>query len=309
MAKWLKEEVKSGRAKLIHNHGLWMMPNVYPAWASRGTSCRVVMSPRGTLSEWALRHHAWRKKLFGWLFQNEALERADAFHATALSEYEDIRRLGYRQPVCILPNGIDTPPLVPKTRSGRRTLLYLGRIHKVKGIENLLHAWKAVHRRFENWELVIAGPDDRGYLAQYRALASRLALERISFPGPIYGDEKLATYRRASLFVLPTHSENFAMTVAEALAVGTPVIVTKGAPWSGLIDHDAGWWIEIGMDPLVAALEEALALPEERLRVMGENGRAWMKRDFSWASIARQMLAFYTWLLEGGPKPACVRTD
>lgn len=308
MAHWLVEQVRAGRTEILHNHSLWMMPNVYPAWARRRSDVRLVVSPRGTVSGWALNHHAFRKRVF-WLLQRETLERADAFHATAQSEYEDIRRLGYQQPVCVLPNGIDIPPLVKESGSQRRTLLYLGRIHKIKGIDLLLQAWAVLEPRFPDWDLIIAGPDDGGYLAEYRTLAGRLRLARVRFPGALYGADKLAAYRRASLYVLPSHSENFAMTVAEALAVGTPVIVTKGAPWSGLIDHDAGWWIETGVDPLIAALEAALALPEERLRVMGENGRTWMERDFSWANIARQMAAFYAWLLEGGPKPACVRTD
>lgn len=309
MAKWLIEEARAGRAEILHNHGLWMMPNVYPAWARRRSHCRLVVAPRGTVSPWALKHRWLKKKLFGWLLQYEALERADAFHATAESEYEDLRRLGYRQPVCVLPNGIDIPPSAEKRESERRTLLYLGRIHRKKGIDLLLRAWAVVESRFPNWELVVAGPDDGGYLAEYQALAERLGLVRVSFPGALYGEKKLAAYRQASVYVLPTHSENFGMTVAEALAAGTPAIVTKGAPWSGLCEHDSGWWIDIGVDPLVATLEEVLALPESRLRAMGLNGRAWMERDFSWSSIANQMARFYAWLTGRGPQPACVRMD
>ena len=309
MARWLIEEARAGRAEIIHNHGLWMMPNVYPAWARRRSKCRLVVAPRGTVSDWALNHHAIRKRVFWWFLQGDTLERADAFHATAGSEYEDIRRLGYRQPVCVLPNGVDIPPLFEKPEGRRPTLLYLGRIHKKKGIDMLLRAWAVVESRFPQWDLVIAGPDDGGFLAQYRALAARLDLRRASFPGPLYGEAKLAAYRRASLYVLPTHSENFGMSVAEALAAGTPAIVTKGAPWAGLIERDAGWWIDIGVDPLVACLESALALPDARLAEMGGNGRAWMERDLSWAGIARQMADFYAWLLGRAPRPACVRMD
>jgi glycosyltransferase involved in cell wall biosynthesis len=97
------------------------------------------------------------------------------------------------------------------------------------------------------------------------------------------------------------------MTVAEALAAGTPAIVTRGAPWAGLVDHGAGWWIEIGVEPLVAALQEALALPDARLGEMGCRGREWMARDFSWEGIGRQMAAFYEWLTGGCVLPKCVR--
>ena len=309
MARWLREQAETGRIDVLHNHGLWMMPNVYPGWARKSGKFRLVVSPRGTLSEWALKHHAWRKRVFWWLFQEQTLRRADAFHATSEEEYQDVRRLGFRQPVCVLPNGIDIPALVKTPVTGRRKLLYLGRIHKIKGIDMLLRAWQTLQGRFPDWELVVAGPDDGGYLPVMQALARQLGLQRVSFPGPLYGEEKLAAYRSASLYVLPTHSENFAMTVAEALAAATPVITTRGAPWRGLETNGAGWWIEIGVDPLVACLEEALGLPEERLAEMGRAGRAWMEREFSWTTIGLQMAAFYRWLCGSGERPACVRVD
>lgn len=310
MARWLIERVKGGAVEIIHNHGLWMMPNVYPGRARRAGNVRLVIAPRGTVSEWAWNHHRGRKWVMWHLLgQGNAMRAADAFHATSEEEYADLRRLGFRQPVCVLPNGIDVPPPAAKPTGERRTSLYLGRIHKKKGIDLLLKAWAAVEPRFPHWDLVVAGPDDGGWLAQYQALAADLKLARVSFPGPVYGQEKLALYRSAHLFVLPTHSENFGMTVAEALAAGTPAIVTRGAPWAGLVEHGAGWWIEIGVDPLVAALEEALSLPDEQLAEMGRNGCAWIWRDFSWDAIGRQMAAFYEWLRAGGPAPAWVRKD
>src|SRR5207249_704153 len=112
-----------------------------------------------------------------------------------------------------------------------------------------------------------------------------------------YGVEKSRAYREASLFVLPTHSENFGMTVAEALAAGTPAIVTHGAPWAGLAQYDAGWWIENGVDSLISCLEKALEVPPERLSQMGRAGHDWMKRDFNWQQIGAQFLATYRWIL------------
>jgi glycosyltransferase involved in cell wall biosynthesis len=310
MAKWMIEQVRLGRVQIIHNHGLWMLNNVYPGRARRAGDVRLVMSPRGTVSAWAWNHHRGRKWVMWHLLgQKQAMRVADAFHATSEEEFLDLRRLGFRQPVCVLPNGVDVPPLAAKPQGQTKTLLYLGRIHKKKGIDLLLRAWSVVERKVPDWQLVVAGPDDGGYLAQYQRLAAELGVLRVSFPGPVYGADKLALYRSAHLYVLPTQSENFGMTVVEALAAGTPAIVTKGAPWAKLVEHDAGWWIDIGVDPLVAALEAALALPDERLIDMGRNGRAWIERDFSWIEIARRMAAFYGWLRRGGPMPAWVRAD
>lgn len=309
MRRWLEAEAASGKVDLIHNHGLWMMPNVYPGWASRNGRCRLVVSPRGTLSTWALGRSALRKKLFWRALQMPAIRTAACFHATADREYEDIRRLGFRQPVCILPNGIDVPPLQDIPRSDRRQLLFLGRIHPVKGVDVLLRAWQAVEWRFPDWDLRIAGPDNAGYLAAMQVLAAELRLTRVTFSGSVFGEEKLRAYREASLFVLPSHSENFGMTVAEALVSATPAIVSKGAPWSGLQPQGAGWWIDIGVDPLVACLEQALATPSSHLTQMGQSGRAWMARDYSWKQIGAQLSAAYHWMLEGGATPASVRLN
>jgi glycosyltransferase involved in cell wall biosynthesis len=124
----------------------------------------------------------------------------------------------------------------------------------------------------------------------------------------LYGAAKLAAYRAASLYVLPTHSENFGMTVAEALAAGTPAVVTRGAPWPGLVPERAGWWVDANVAALTACLREALACPDETLAQMGRNGRAWMERDFSWSTIGREMSAVYRWLNGRGEKPSCVHT-
>lgn len=300
MRRWLDDAARQGTADLFHNHSLWMMPNVYPGWVARQQQVPLMVSPRGTLSAWAMSSGSAIKRVFWPWLQKPALAATTCFHATAESEYDDIRRMGFRQPVVIIPNGIDIPDLVPKILNESRTLLFLGRVHPKKGVDLLLHAWQVVMTRFPDWDLQIVGPDNGGYLVKMQALAARLRLERVVFPGTLYGKEKLCAYREASLFVLPTHSENFGMTVAEALAAGTPAIVTKGAPWGGLEQQQgAGWWIDIGVDPLVACLEEALSLSPQNLVKMGQRGRDWMEAEFSWAQVGKRMAETYHWILEG----------
>jgi glycosyltransferase involved in cell wall biosynthesis len=309
MHEWLRDQVASGLVEILHNHSLWMMPNVYAGRVSQRGRPPLMVSPRGTLSAWALQRSRLRKKFFWHWFQEAAVRAAACFHATAPSEAEDIRRLGFRQPICIIPNGIDVPALAPKSPDPRRQLLFLGRLHPKKGVDILLRAWKVVARRFPDWELRIAGPDQDGHAAAMRALAAQLQLDRVVFVGPLYGAQKLDAYRQASLFVLPTHSENFGLTVGEALAAGTPVIVTRGAPWQQLSDHGAGWWIEIGLEPLIACLEQALWTPPQEIEEMGRAGHEWMRRDFSWERIAGEFLASYRWLIDGGEPPPCANLD
>lgn len=307
MRRWLLEMAESQSAEIIHNHSLWMMPNIYPGHVARRSGIPLMNSPRGTLSEWAFGSGTALKKLFWPLIQRPALHSTSCFHATAESEHDDIRRMGFRQPIAIIPNGIDIPKLPPKGNLvNSQTLLFLGRIHPVKGLDILLPAWQAVQDRFPAWNLRIVGPDNRGYLSQMHQLARQLKLRRIEFSGPLHGDAKWLAYGKADLFVLPTYSENFGIAVAEALAAGTPAVVTKGAPWSGLTKQGAGWWIDIGVDSLVACLEEAMSRSASELAEMGYRGREWMTAEYSWVRISEQMAETYRWVVYGGTKPAWV---
>jgi len=309
MKRWLSTMAASQSVDLIHNHSLWMMPNIYPGQVAKRYNIPYVVTPRGTLYSWAMKNGTPVKRIFWPLIQQPALVATTCFHATAMSEYEDIRRMGFHQPVAVIPNGIDIPDLHPSVEKNYRTLLFLGRIHPKKGLDMLLPAWQAVQKRFAEWTLRIVGPDNAGYLTQMKQMAADLRLERVEFTGPLFGPQKWQAYRDADLFVLPTYSENFGMAVAETLAAGTPAIVSKGAPWSGLNIRQAGWWIDIGMDSLVACLEQALAESSAGLSERGVRGREWMKAEYSWQHIGRQMSATYNWILNGGSKPEWIISE
>lgn len=312
MHHWLKLHAVLSSVDVIHNHGLWMMPNVYSGWITKNSGIPYVVSPRGTLSEWAMRSGSKLKNVFWPLLQKPAIKHADCFHATAESEYKDIRRMGFKQPVAIISNGIDLPKYHEKPERTRRKLLFLGRLHPVKGIDFILQAWQQLQEKYPDWDLQIAGPDDHGYADKLKSMVVNLGLNRVEFLGALYGEDKFQAYRQADLYVLPSHSENFGMTVAEALASGTPAIVSKGAPWGNLPLHNAGWWINIGYEPLLACLENVLDLPQNELDSMGKNGRKLMSDEYSWHYVAMKMSELYQWVVNKMPdemKPEFVRID
>jgi glycosyltransferase involved in cell wall biosynthesis len=313
---WLSRELRrhlmhdAKWAEIVHSHGLWAMPNVYPALAAHSAGKPFVVSPRGTLSSVALARTRRLKRVFWFLLQGPAVRSAACLHATSEQEYQDIRRAGLRQPVAVVPNGVDIPPRGFARKGERfRVLLYLGRIHPIKGIDNLLRAWQGVAIRFPDWQLRLVGPDDSGYLAQVLRMAEELALPRVVFAGPRYGAEKQAEYAQADLCILPSYSENFGMSVAEALAQGVPVITTSGTPWQSVREHGCGWFVPATVPEIESALREALACDRSCLAAMGRVGQDWMQRDFSWSHVAKDFEQTYRWILNGGSPPHFVRLD
>lgn len=293
---------------LVHVHALWD-PFVHTACrVARRRRLPLVVSPHGMVTPWALRHRAAKKQLAWRLYQRADLASAAVLHVTAAAEAEDLRALGFRQPLAVVPLGVDLPDRQPASISGKKTILFLSRIHPKKGLLNLVEAWAQV--RPSDWQVVIAGPDEQGHQIEIERLAEKRGVRAdFRFPGPVFGREKDRLYREARLFVLPSYSENFGVVVPEALAYGVPVITTRATPWEELQTHRCGWWIDTGVEPLAEALRQALALPDDERQAMGRRGRALVGARYSWESVAQQMAQVYLWIEQGGQAPACVRLD
>jgi glycosyltransferase involved in cell wall biosynthesis len=245
----------------------------------------------------------------GWLYQNHALASTDMFHATSVKEYEEIRAQGYEQPVAIVPIGMDIPIVEPrKARNGEegRRVVFFGRLHKVKGVDRLVRAWEQVAR--DGWELVIAGPDC-GMLEALKGIVAERKLQRVSFVGEINGHAKYEFLAGGDIYVLPSDTETFGITVAEALASETPVIASQGTPWEGLEREKCGRWVPIGVETLAEALKEMMAMSDAERAAMGARGREWIRRDFAWEGIGAKMKAAYEWLLGKGDRPEWVRVE
>lgn len=294
---------------VVDAQGLWVYPSLASLSYARRSGKPYVVTPRGMLDPWTLDHSRWKKRLASAWFEADHLQKASCLRATAQAEVRHFRTYGLKNPVAVVPNGVDFPQRRDRQSSRRKTVLFLSRLHPKKGIDYLLRVWARVSRNAPEWQLVIAGPDELDHRAAMQSLASQLDLHNLVWREAVYGDEKTLLYHSADLFVLPTHAENFGLVVAEALAHEVPVITTTNAPWDGLKRHCCGWWIDLSDEALAMALHEAMSMTDAERRAMGARGRAWMERDFAWPAIAAQMHELYAWVLGGGSPPSFVVTD
>lgn len=295
----LRRQLIAQSADCIHHHALWLLPLHYAHEAAHRHGVPLVISPRGMFSGWAYRHHRWRKKLAELFVHPGAFEGAAGWHATSEEEAQDIRALGFSQPVCISPNGVEPPSsaALAAARSawlaaypalaGRRVALFYSRFHRKKRVRELIELWAAAPRA--DWVLLVAGlPEEysAAELTQWAAgqtgAGSIVIADSTGLPTP---------YAVAELFLLPSHSENFGLVVAEALAAGVPALVTDTTPWRTLPDHQAGWCVP--WDRFGQTLNNALGRPAAELAAMGQNARAWTARDFTWERAAGLLLDFY----------------
>jgi len=290
-----------GRVDVLHDNGIWLGHNHRLARLALERGIPRIVSTRGMLEPWAINHKRWKKRIAWWLYQRRDLASAFCLHTTAERESQNVQALGLGVPVCMIPNGVDMPEVDTTIASGRcetprregcKAALFLGRIHPKKGLPMLIEAWALI--RPPDWVLWIAGPDEKGHQAELeRAVAATRLSEVVSFLGPLDGPRKRSALFDASLLVLPTHSENFGMVVAEALAHGLPVLTTTGTPWSILPERDCGWWVEATVDGIAEGLSQATSRDTRNLQEMGARGRNLMAAHFGWEQIAKQFIATY----------------
>lgn len=323
-------QVAAETCDVFHTNGVWLMPNVYPGWVvdsmRKAGAMRIpkfVLSPHGMLSEWAIQNSRFKKQIFNLLFQKKALELVDMFFATSEKEYREIRALGWRQPIAVIPIGMDLPEVsgfrnaVAENRPGKKKIVFLGRIHEVKAIDRLIVAWgtlcKSCSQALE-WEVLIAGPDG-GARQSLEQLVQEKKIPYVRFVGEVAGEEKMRFLAEADILAQVSHSENFGASVAEALSMEKPVIASTGTPWKGLEGSGdigrSGWWVKNDPETLARTLRDAVCLTDTERMTMGRNGRKWIERDFSWTSVGFKMKAVYEWLLnpETVAKPEYVLVD
>ncbi|WP_317309975.1 glycosyltransferase [Phocaeicola plebeius] len=281
---------------LVHVNCCWMpCCALVQKWSQR-KGHKVILTPHGMLEPWIMKRNYWTKKIPALLlYQKAAIKKADCIHATAESEKQNILKLGYNKKIEVIANGIDVENIKIKDNWRRnKNILFLSRIHVKKGIEFLLEAVSSLKSQLEGYTITIAGEGDQTYISSLKSKALELGIDRmVNFCGGVYGEKKWEFYRKADVFVLPTYSENFGIVIAEALASGTPVITTKGTPWNDLNTMQCGWCINIGLQPLISALNDFLGLSDKTIQEYALRGRLLVENKFDIKKIAKDFICLY----------------
>lgn len=286
----------SVRPDIVHVNCCWTPDCAMIQRLAQKRGYKVVLTPHGMLEPWIIKRHYWTRKVPAlWLYQKAAVQRADCVQATAESERDNLLKLGYNSNIKVVRLGIDAESIEMK-RSWKksRQILFLSRVHVKKGINFLVEAADVLRNELQGYKILVAGEGEADYVeAMKRMICDRGLQDIVQLIGGVYGDEKWRLFQTSDFFVLPTHSENFGLAIAESLASGTPVITTVGTPWSDLNSAEAGAWIEIGTEPLVKTLRRFLSLSEDELEAMGRNGRKLIETKYSAHVMAEQMLEVY----------------
>ena len=299
-----KKVIESVDGDVFHLHNLWSPILHWTASKCKKSNIPFKISPRGTLEPWPLSQKKMKKKLSWLLYQKNDLLAASCIHATSETEANNIRNLGISTPIAIIPNGINVEnyPYQKSNVVEEKTILFLSRVSPKKGIETLINTWISIPAKIKDeWKIRIVGEGDKGlndsyYMNIKQLINSHNLANSIILTGPKYGKDKIEEFKNASIFVLPTQSENFGMVIAEAMISGVPVITTKGTPWKILNDKKVGWWIDYTENELKQAMIEAMCLPEDVRRQKGIDSRQIIEDNYSMEETTSKYQLLYNWV-------------
>lgn len=315
---------KSGRARqqfdLVHQHGIWVPNSLFTL--ALGPKVKAVVNPHGLLEPDRLKLSRWKKRLVAMAYEDRNLRQASAFVASSEQEARGIREYGLTQPIVVIPNGVDEAFFESEeTRETQatnlrrrlhlekdvRVMLFLSRIHPLKGASMLIDAVSELRAEFSSrkWVLVIAGPDELNHEAELKHRVEELQLGAlVKFSPPLYGAEKIEAFAGADVFALPSYNENFGIVVAEALAAGTPVLTSRQMPWQITEQRKCGLWVKRTPQGIKRAMATLVAIADDERREMGKRGKVLASESYRWPQISRQMHRLYDWVLSDAAAPA-----
>jgi poly(glycerol-phosphate) alpha-glucosyltransferase len=315
----LKKILNAKSPDLVHTHGLWLRSSGQNCKWCKQTGTPYVVSPHGMLDPWAIRNSGWKKKLAGLWFEYAHLDNASCLHALCSEEADAIRSFGQKNPICVIPNGIDLSNIEEsiaeapwKKDCGRKALLFMGRLHPKKGLPLLLEAWadlkKSSPAYLNEWFIAIAGWSEGRHREELEARVEDLGISKdVEFLGSLHGDAKVAALSHASSFVLPSYSEGLPMSILEAWSYNLPVLMTTQCNLPEGFQAGAAISMKTNVNSIAEGLSEFFKMNCDEQLAMGIRGRELVEQRFEWKRIAAEMESVYEWILGNADTPECVQ--
>jgi len=278
---------------VVHLFGIWTPWHLRAFYAAKKLNKKIIISPLGATEPWSMSQKKIKKKIAWFLYQKAILQKVDHIHATSLLEKLHLIELGIKTPIEIIPHGIDVIE-VTKKKNKIKKAVYFSRIHEKKGLLELINSWKIINNK--NWTLEIYGPiSDDVYLNEVKKRIKLHSLEdTVTIHNPVYdNDKKTEVMRSSDCFVLPSKSENFGLSIGEALSYGIPVLTTTATPWLEIEKTNSGFIFEFSQDNLTKSLRKLLDSKDEDLIKMGENGKQLIIKNYNFNLLIEDYIRFY----------------
>jgi glycosyltransferase involved in cell wall biosynthesis len=293
---------------LVHIHSLWRLTNYFAYKKCIKLNKHFIIQPHGSLEPWRLNYKKYRKKIWYHLFEEKALKRALFLIAESAKDKNHILASVSSNEVVIIPCGssildMKHESLISEQElrisysidKNKKIILYLGRIDVHKGLDILIKALGKLKDELESHVLLIVGPDYASTTKKLQSLIEKLNLtEKIIFAPPIYDDtKKIALFKMSDFFVLPSYSENFGITVIEALATETPVLVSSETAWAHLEEKQMAIVTKPEIDDLTQKLKQMISMNTAEKDHMVRKAKDYVYENYSWRELAKKLTKSY----------------
>ena len=302
LTRWLWQHLQE--YDLVHVHAIFSYPSTVAMAIARLRNIPYIVRPLGQLCQWSLQQSAAKKSLYLNVIERKNINQSASLHLTSNAEKQEIEQLNLKCKNFVIPHGLAIPGIIPNASqllreyfqlsSKEPIILFLSRIHPKKGLEYLIQALAQI--KDKKFTLIIAGNGDSDYEAQINSCLHDYGLEDFSLmTGFVEGELKQLLLQGANLFVLTSYSENFGVAVLEALAAGTPALVTPGVALAQEIEqNDLGYVVPQEPTAIAEAIDKHLELPESERKKLSQKARQFVLDNYSWEQIAQQLLTVYS---------------
>ncbi len=306
LAKWIHSNI--GAYDVVHVHGLYRFPSAIACWYARRFGVAYILRPHGSLDPFLFKQSRYSvalKRVYEAIVEKGNLNAASALQFTSEDELARVKFLRLRAPAVVVPNGIQWADFdrLPKKGVFRRMIglppgetmvLFLGRLNFKKGLDLLVPAFRGVLDAYPAARLVIVGPDNDGYAAKVREWCRKESVwDHVTFVDHVSSQTARSAYVDANVFVLPSYSENFGLTVVEAMACSCPVVVSKEVNiWREVEVARAGIAVDLNIESITKAVV-ALLSARQSAEEMGRNGRQMVQQEYDWKMIVDKLEKVY----------------